>query len=1473
MAITVAELVVNITANNAQFTTILNQTQNSMKSIQAQSESMVASLSSGFLRAGGLITGAVTAPIAAISEMGRSFETELRRVAANTAMTDAELAKMRETVMDLGRNSAAPLADIAHGFEHAANFGFSAAESAKILDVALQGAVATGAKTEAVTNTLAGVMHQFGLSADQASVTLNTLKEAAGKGNLTLEEMVNVSGRVFSTAANLGLSLNEAAGAMSALTRAGFPASQASTQLVGALTHLVNPSKEVREELARLSKTTGVDLVSDFSQFGLQSKGLSGILQDVKKAVGDNTAEALKLFGGIRGGLGAMALMNNASQDYKNILVQLADTMGGKLTPIQDAYAREVNTLTFQIGELKNRLTLLGDALNNAFSGSQVGFVKNLNDAVDGLTRGFQTLDPAMQAAVATFLGAFAISGPILFGVGALVTLIGGPLTIAIVGVTAALSILAADWLSDNDKATSSTETLKQSLLELIPVLGLVADIMGVVANASFIAWQSSTAQIKATIQVVTGDWIGAMRTIDQSNKIFSKGLGNIWDELNGKWEGVLTKLVNSAFSASPGFSAAGRSNAQSYLSGLGIISGHNPFAVPVPTQAVAGPPTVGSMGQLTFPTDNWNRQAAAVGEDVGKHLAGGIGGGIKSGKGAIKAAVDETFNSVTDWFRSNNLGDLSKKVWDGLAKNVRDSLKSQADEFHAHKDAVQTWKATIVSLMLDLGFETAKSNNDIGVSFHKTADTIVIESARLSTSLRGITDGVGPAFDDLQRASAAATAGLVADSEKRAERYNAEQKSADDAFHALAVHTDQMARDIPHGLSVVLDAFVQLSGKAGTALLELRQKTLGWAHDIIGVVDTIPGAFGNAVRNVAKTIDQWLNFFNSVLALVHRFASDVPGSIGDMLSKIVGLFKGGGSLGSSITQSLSDWTKGIDQTKGKTINATNIMGSSIGKMSDLAKGAFAAAGSAAASFASSLAITASGGSKSMAILTGGITSAIAGFMASIATTGPIGAIVGGISFLGSVLGAIFGGPSAAEKARIEQQKQLQLQQLKDQVAKDANDIMAGALSNIQKALDLAPFIAEFGGVGKAQIQLLFKFMTRLVNSFVEMSKAWNAENLTKAKAAAENIGPVFESIAAVPAAAAAVLSSFHIEDSQFEVFFTNLDGFMSRFFIRSEAWVTGISKRAKKVADRLASVVGLINPFAEGIKNIVGLQMPTDADFNVWDVVLEKIVTHIGNLADKFDKSYLKTLQNFADKAQGALSIWKDATDAIRATVDVPVVSESSIDNVVNSITSFVNKLVAAAADMTTEGLAKASAIANSILPIAAAIKAWSEAALLIKDYTGVANDTWDKILSDFHRAIGLMTLMLNEAILFIPDAIKFEDTMKTIADHLKAGLDLLGGGLAAAASAFGGVVNAIQGGVPIGSNPAGGGVLGGFFASQSFGALGLAGGGSASSSASVSSAPAVHIHFHGTVIQDRDFENKVINAVVTANRKFRTV
>lgn len=318
-----------------------------------------AQLGAGMLNVGKVLGGvSAAAAIASASavKLAADYDASMTKISNNTTMTTADMGKMRAAVLAMGRESGASFDELGEGFAHITNFGFKAADATTILHEAMKSAVATGTSAADTANILANVLHEFSMSATDAGKAMNVLHLAAAQGNMTLQQFDDAAGPALAEAANLGVSLTDVAAAMSALTRHGLDASEAATQVKDILIHIINPSKQAREEIALLAKTTGVDLSNDFSLAGLKARGFTGFMNDLIRATHGNGQEIYKLIQAQRGGLGAMILAGTGAKDYTDILGTLNDAMSGKIDPTTKAYNDTLKTLNNEVARLTNEV-------------------------------------------------------------------------------------------------------------------------------------------------------------------------------------------------------------------------------------------------------------------------------------------------------------------------------------------------------------------------------------------------------------------------------------------------------------------------------------------------------------------------------------------------------------------------------------------------------------------------------------------------------------------------------------------------------------------------------------------------------------------------------------------------------------------------------------------------------------------------------------------------------------------------------------------------------------------------------------------------------------------------------------------------------------------------------------------------------------------------------------------------------------
>ncbi|MGA9769971.1 MAG: phage tail tape measure protein, partial [Blastocatellia bacterium] len=88
--------------------------------------------------------------------------------------------------------------------------------------------------------------------------------------------------------------------------------------------------------------------------------------------------------------------------------------------------------------------------------------------------------------------------------------------------------------------------------------------------------------------------------------------------------------------------------------------------------------------------------------------------------------------------------------------------------------------------------------------------------------------------------------------------------------------------------------AAIQLPGIWGPIFDKLGLNAKKWASDIIGIINVLPGKFGDAARGIFSTISTWVDFGDRVLGVLNRLGVKAPQSMAELIAKIGTVFKSG---------------------------------------------------------------------------------------------------------------------------------------------------------------------------------------------------------------------------------------------------------------------------------------------------------------------------------------------------------------------------------------------------------------------------------------------------------------------------------------------------------------------------------------------------------------------------------------------------
>lgn len=421
-----------------------------------------------FLKSNIVALGASIGGLLAIREVTRSF-LEFTSAAAEVATISEEVAANQSKFNDAF-------------IESAAQFGTSAADQAKVFyqivsagitdtvranetliaanKLAIGGLAGTAESVDILTSAV-NAYGQENLSATRASDILFTTVRL---GKTTISELASSLGTVLPSSNALGVSFEDVAGALAALTTRGVSTSEAVTQLNAIFTAVLKKQGEAKKLLG--------DNADAFSLLSLRTKGLTKFLIDLDEATGGSEEKLVKLLGRAEG---ARAIITLAADGFKTLGDNIK-SLGDESIPAADlAFAKIQATIGQQLKILKAQI--FEGIILKFFVENEAGITEALT-SVNDFIRAIREGSPEAAAQI-RFLGSALAAAFLIFRGPALLASItstyGTLITLNRAAAVAALSLRAA-LTAVKIAATFGLAFLLDGLIELVTLFNAARD-------------------------------------------------------------------------------------------------------------------------------------------------------------------------------------------------------------------------------------------------------------------------------------------------------------------------------------------------------------------------------------------------------------------------------------------------------------------------------------------------------------------------------------------------------------------------------------------------------------------------------------------------------------------------------------------------------------------------------------------------------------------------------------------------------------------------------------------------------------------------------------------------------------------------------------------------------------------------------------------------------------------------------------
>lgn len=432
--------VTNLKAKYAELGAQINETQGKIKdlggnlgAIGAQMQEVgtkVSAVGSKVSQVGGTLTATVTAPlVAGAASAVKSFgdvDKQFRLVEStmgDTKNTTADFDNLWNTMSKDAANSVYTMQDSADALLNFARQGFTAKESADMLQPALSLAAGTGTDLATVTSGLGNTMKAFGASSSDAANYADILAKAQAQANTdttNLFEAMSVAAPICKT---VGWNMSDLATIVDLFGDAGISGSEGANALKTGLARLAAPAKTGAISMHKLGLETG-QTYAIFDKNGTM-KDMTTVLGNLRDAFsGLSQQEKLEAASNIFGKNQMskwLTLIDSAPEtveSYRSSLDNCTDTANQMADALMSGVGGSIEQLQSTFDVFK---TQIGKDIQDP--------VKNLLGSVTDLMNGFMSLDEETQKDIIHWAAVAAAIGPVLLVVGKTVTGVGNLIT------------------------------------------------------------------------------------------------------------------------------------------------------------------------------------------------------------------------------------------------------------------------------------------------------------------------------------------------------------------------------------------------------------------------------------------------------------------------------------------------------------------------------------------------------------------------------------------------------------------------------------------------------------------------------------------------------------------------------------------------------------------------------------------------------------------------------------------------------------------------------------------------------------------------------------------------------------------------------------------------------------------------------------------------------------------------------------
>lgn len=391
---------------------------------------------------GGKMTKAVTVPIAAAGaaavKLAVDFESSMAKLDTIADSSEKSIETLRTEILDLSDATGVSASELAEQAYQAISAGRSTGEAVNFVAKTARLAKAGFADTGSALDVLTTILNAYGKSEEEVAVISDQLIMTQNLGKTSVGQLAETMGQVIPTAAAFGVSLENIESAYVTLTKQGINTAGATTRINGLLNQL---GKTGTKSANALEEKTG----KSFKELMDSGYSLSEVLEIVQDSAEESGLSLSDMFGNVRAGQAALAIMNDDGVTFTETLEAMGDAAGAT----DDAFAKLENTTAYKFEKTLNRVKNVGIQTGQSLLIAFGPAIEKIAGAIEKAADKFGSLTSEQQQAIVKAAAFAAAIGPASSAIGALTTGVGK--------ATEGIGKLAENWgVSANTLGTAS---------------------------------------------------------------------------------------------------------------------------------------------------------------------------------------------------------------------------------------------------------------------------------------------------------------------------------------------------------------------------------------------------------------------------------------------------------------------------------------------------------------------------------------------------------------------------------------------------------------------------------------------------------------------------------------------------------------------------------------------------------------------------------------------------------------------------------------------------------------------------------------------------------------------------------------------------------------------------------------------------------------------------------------------------------